>query len=246
MRRTFTQKLGLRDIRKGMVIDDIERSEGGWTFTSFRCSWPYLNSKVKAVDRKKRALTIDKSSMTGDKDVGAFRGKTTFAVAREALVVVDGPNTRAFLLDLDDVPVGCAVGLTLQIDQSIRLVTLYPTDHLRGVLRLADPAERTVRVALQGAGSAIDLGLEVKKGAAVRLEGKSVSLGDLKKGMPVLLRLSADRRTVVSLWAMRPRADADASTSRGRRSAAETSALARLRTSVVGRWPRRPSRARFC
>jgi hypothetical protein len=205
MRRTFTQKLGLRDIRKGMVIDDIERSEDGRTFTSFRCSWPYLNGKVKAVDRKKRALTIDKASTTGDKDVRlAFRGKTTFAVAREALVVVDGPNTRAFLLDLDDVPVGCAVGLTLQIDQSIRLITLYPTDHLRGVLRSTGPAERTVLVALQGGGNTLDLGLEVKKGAVLRLEGKSASLGDLKKDMPVLLRLSADRRTVVGLWAMRP------------------------------------------
>jgi hypothetical protein len=204
MRRTFTQKLGLGDIRKGMVIDDIERSEDGRTFTSFTCSWPYLNGKVKAVNRKKRALTIEKESMIGDQDVGSLRGKRTFPVAREALVVVDGPNARAFLLDLDDVPVGCAVGLTLQIDQSVRLVTLYPTDHLRGVLRSTAPAKRTVLVALQGGGSAFDLGLEVKKGAAIRLEGKSVSLGDLKKGMPVLLRLSADRRTVVGLWAMRP------------------------------------------
>jgi RNA polymerase sigma factor (sigma-70 family) len=204
MRHTFSQKLSLADLRKGMVVDDVERSEDGRTFRSFACSWPTINGTVKAVDRTRRTLTIDKASLTGDKDVGVFRDQTTFAVAREAAVVVDGPNARPFLMDLDDVPVGTAVALVLQIDQSVRLATLYPTGDLQGVVRSVDGAKRIVRVALQGSGNAAELGLEVNNDAVIRLEGQTVAPGDLKQDMPVLLRLDADRRAVVGLWAMRP------------------------------------------
>ena len=57
---------------------------------------------------------------------------------------------------------------------------------------------------MQRDGQAVEFSLEVKKGAAIRLDGKSVALTALKKDMPVLLRLDAARRIAVGVWASPP------------------------------------------
>jgi hypothetical protein len=203
-RSPVSHKMGFADIRKGMVLDEIDRSEDGRTFVSFACAWPLINGKVTAVDREKRTLTIDKASLQGSQDVGVFRARTTFSVAPKASVVVDGPNTHLFLLDLRDVPPGRAVALDLNRDRSVRLIILDATGDVSGAVRSTDAARRLVRVALKQGEATVELALELKKDATIRLGGKAVVLGDLKAEMPVLLRLDADRRTVVGLWALPP------------------------------------------
>jgi hypothetical protein len=96
------------------------------------------------------------------------------------------------------------VAFDLNLDRSVRLITLDATGDVRGVVRSTDAAKRLVRVALKQGEATVELALELKKDTTPRLEGKAVGLGDLKADMPVLLRLDADRRMVVGLWALRP------------------------------------------
>jgi RNA polymerase sigma factor (sigma-70 family) len=200
-RSSFKQKMSFADLRKGMIVQDVERSEDGRTFVSFDAAWPSVNAKVKAADREKRTLTVENAAVQGGQDVGAFRQQMTFALAREAQVTVDGFNLRPFLLELEDVPAGRAVVLELGLDRSVRLVSLDAGRDVRGTVRAVDGAKQTILVAIKSDEREVELALEVQKGAPVRLDGKAAALGALKKDMPVLLRLDADRRTAVGVWA---------------------------------------------
>src|SRR5262249_47988921 len=98
-----------------------------------------------------------------------------------------------------------SVSLELELDRAVRLVSLSTGGEMRGTIRSVDERRQTVQVSITVEGQAVELSLEVTRGAAIRLEGKSVGLGTLGKGMPVLLRLDGQKRSVVGLWALTAR-----------------------------------------
>jgi hypothetical protein len=203
MRRTFAYKLEVGELRKGMQIQEIERSEDGRTFLSFECCWPTINGKLEAIDTDKKTVKIDKAEVQGSTDVGVLSTQKTFTVSRDGEIVVEEPgNGRAFLLDFDSMPVGRNIALILDTDKSIRLAILHPDNDIYAVVRSVDVSKRTILVALKGDRNEVELGLEVKESATIRLEGKSVALDELKKDMRVLLRLDGDRRAITGLWAL--------------------------------------------
>jgi RNA polymerase sigma factor (sigma-70 family) len=201
-RSSFTQKMSLADIRKGMVLQDIERSKDGRRFVSFGCAWPILEGTVKSVDREKRTLTLEKIGLQGDQNVGVFQDQPIFSVARALTVTVEGPKQRPFLLQLEDVPPGRGVSLELELDRAIRLVALNPGWEVRGTMRSVDERKQTIRVALNVDGQVTELLLGLKPSAAIWMEGKAVALDALRKEMPILLRLDAEKRRVVGVWAL--------------------------------------------
>jgi len=136
---------------------------------------------VKAVDARANTLTMT------DKI-----GEATFPVVQGARIVLDGKPAK-----LADLKEDMEVDLRLTADaETVLKITAEP--QLRpAVVKAVDAGANTLTVTDKFG----QLTFMVAQGAKIVIDGKAGTLADLKEGMEVGLRLSADGKTVVKLTA---------------------------------------------
>jgi RNA polymerase sigma factor (sigma-70 family) len=133
-------------------------------------------SLVKAVDAQRGTITFD------DKARAEVAGKT-FALAKDAFILIDGKTGK-----LAELPPGSLVNLTLSVDRR-RVCQMNANGRaVSGVLRAVDAGASTVHVG--------DTTYAVAKDALIVIDGKQASLGALPAGVSVNVNLRVDQQTV--------------------------------------------------
>jgi hypothetical protein len=139
-------------------------------------------SLVKAVDVEKRTITFD------DKARAEVAGKT-FALAKDAIIAIDGgPGTLAAL------PVGSYVQMNLCSDrQTVGMIFAQgPPVPGVGVVKAVDAEKNLITVE--------DTTYPVAKNANILVDGKTVQLTGVRAGIHVTLRLCVDQKTVGTIF----------------------------------------------
>jgi RNA polymerase sigma factor (sigma-70 family) len=140
---------------------------------------------VKAVDADKSTLTLT------IQERGKGATEQTLALAKDLKVVLDDGTA----IKLADVAAGMAVGVKLSDDKkSVSLIRINrPVEG--GQVKAVDADKKTITLAGRGE----DRKFSVAADAKITIRGKEGKLADVKEGMPVSLRLSLDRKTVLSI-----------------------------------------------
>ncbi len=133
-------------------------------------------SLVTAVDAEKHTITFD------DKCRAEVAGKT-FAVAKDALIAIDGKPGK-----LADLPAGAYVDLNLRVDRQTVGQINAQGPAVTGVLSAVDAEKNALTVA--------DRTFNVAKDAVIVIDGKRGQLSGLATGVNVSLRLHVDQKTV--------------------------------------------------
>jgi hypothetical protein len=133
-------------------------------------------SLVKAVDAEKGTITFD------DKARAEVAGKT-FAVAKDAFIVIDGK-----LGTLAGLSAGSYVNLRLSLDQQTARQVHAHGPSVSGVVKAVDTQKSTVTVE--------DTTFPVAKDAVIVIDGKVGPLAGLPAGAAVTLSLHVDQKTI--------------------------------------------------
>jgi RNA polymerase sigma factor (sigma-70 family) len=139
-------------------------------------------SLVKAVDAQRRTITFDDTARV------EVAGKT-FAVAKDAVIAVDGnPGTLAA------VPPGASVQINLCVDcQTVGTIFAQgPPVPGVGVVKSVDAEKDTITVD--------DKTYPVAKNANILIDGKTCKLAGVRTGVYVSLRLCVDQQTVGTIF----------------------------------------------
>jgi hypothetical protein len=165
----------LADLPTGAVVN-VALSVDQKTVRSIDARGPQLGGGVKAADAEKNTLTVARKE-----------GETTFPVAKDAVIVVDGkPGKLAGILK------EASVNMTLSADQKTarRIDAEGPT--FGGVVKAVDAEKNTLTVARKED----ETTFPVAKDARIRIDGKEpCRLADLPTGARVNVTLSVDQKT---------------------------------------------------
>jgi RNA polymerase sigma factor (sigma-70 family) len=161
--------------------------------------WPEVEAVLKTLDPAKKTGSV---ALDSDRGIDA---EAILPILPGAAVTFDGIPAG-----LDDVPLGKKVKLELAADKKT----------IAGFLVSAEEGDIPAHVAAVGSGGKsvtvdleasnershrrVSLAFPLAETVKVRILGKDAAAGDLKADMPVVLRLDADRRTVVAVWAGAP------------------------------------------
>jgi RNA polymerase sigma factor (sigma-70 family) len=130
-----------------------------------------------------RAVDVQNGTITFDGKARAEVAGKTFAMARDALIQIDGKPGK-----LTELPTGAFVSLTLSVDrQTVRQLNANGRI-TTGVVRAVDADKNTVNVD--------DTTYAVAKDAVIVIDGKPASLVGLSTGANVHLHLRVDQQTV--------------------------------------------------
>jgi hypothetical protein len=133
-------------------------------------------SMVKAVDVEKNTITFD------DRARAEVAGKT-FAVAKDAYILVDNKVGT-----LAGIPVGALVDLRLSLDQKTARQVRANGGTVTGVVKALDAEKSTVTVE--------DTTYPVARDALIVIDGKEATMAGLATGASVHLNLRVDQKTV--------------------------------------------------
>ena len=133
-------------------------------------------SLVKAVDVEKSTITFD------DRARAEVAGKT-FAIAKDAFILIDGKQGT-----LAELPVGAMVDLRLSLDQKAARQVRATGRMFSGVVKSLDAERRSITVD--------DASFPVAKDALIVIDGKEATLAGLATGAAVHVNLRADQTTV--------------------------------------------------
>lgn len=139
---------------------------------------------VKAVDAEGETITFD------DRARAQVAGKT-FAVAKDALVAIDGRPGK-----LADLPSGCYVSAKLRVDQKTIGTIRAQGPRVPGVVKRVDADKATVTVD--------ETTYAVAKDAVIVIDGKPGPLAGLAPGTAVVLSLHIDRKTAGAIQTKAP------------------------------------------
>jgi RNA polymerase sigma factor (sigma-70 family) len=147
---------------------------------------------LEAVDPARRTVTVGVLN-----DDGTRSEQSRHEVAPDAEVVIDGKKGR-----LADLAPGMRVRLHLSAIKPVVVRARAEGPNVDAVVRSVDPERRTVTIRLKELGLVVEK-LPVAEGAAVQVGGKAATLGELRPGMRVSLRMAAetDRSRVVGIEA---------------------------------------------
>jgi hypothetical protein len=154
-----------------------------------------LSGALKAIDGVKNTITI-----------GAKEGDKTIELAKDVKISIDdgkgekAPQKQAKLADL---AIGGMVTMRLSLDQKTVVAVHAEAPSIDGVLKAVDAAKNTITVTVMVKGApAMDRTFEVAKDARIHIGGKlgkQGNLADLAAGAQVVVKLSADMKTVVAI-----------------------------------------------
>jgi RNA polymerase sigma factor (sigma-70 family) len=143
-------------------------------------------SVVKAVDVENRTITFDEKARS------EVAGKT-FTLAKDAGIAIDGKPGS-----LSAVPPGSVVSMRLWVDRETvgQVFAVGPEVPGTGLVKAVDAAKNTLTVD--------DTTYPVAKDANIAVNGKAAKLSDVPAGAHVALRLNVDRKTVGSIFQVKP------------------------------------------
>jgi hypothetical protein len=159
---------------------------------------PGVSGTLKAVDAGKETLTISTPTK------GGGTNDETFATDAQTKISVDGKDAK-----LADVKVGLHVGVMLTADRSKAVAVKAEGPTFTGELKEVDAAKRTVVVKLvthpdpadKKKTGTEDKTFKVADDASVAVKGKKpATLGDLKAGANVTVRISADGERAIAIY----------------------------------------------
>jgi RNA polymerase sigma factor (sigma-70 family) len=155
-----------------------------------RACWPRLRPGVTPVNAKKRCVSF---RVVGKQGVAL---DVRLPVAAGAAVTLDGVPAR-----LADLPLGEASWLTLSADKKslIGVAAFSRAYDISGKVAHWEPATRVLTV---HAGPGTWVKLPVAADAKVVLDGEAGTLADVERYMRVLIKRSADRKTIVGIAAV--------------------------------------------
>jgi RNA polymerase sigma factor (sigma-70 family) len=179
----------LADLKPGMRVD-LVYYKGSNVPNEVRASWPRLRPAITAVNAAKRTVGF---RFEGEQGVAL---EATLPLAADAAVTLDGFPTA-----LVNIPPGEATWLTLSSDRQrlIGVAAFSRSYDTSGKVAGYDAATRTLRVRGE-ADTWVEL--PVAADAKVVLDGEDAALGDVARHMRVLIRRSADRKTIVGIVAV--------------------------------------------
>jgi RNA polymerase sigma factor (sigma-70 family) len=152
----------------------------------------FYNAPVKAVDVEKNKITI------GDRD-----GDKTFGVGRDAIIAVDGKQTK-----LAAVPAGAVVNLGLAADQTTvcNIGAEGPClgDCHGSMIKAIDPQNRTITFDDKERPEIAGKTFTVAKDAIITIDGKGGTLSAVPGGSYVTATLTVDQTVVRMLRAQGP------------------------------------------
>lgn len=155
------------------------------TVRSIQAGGPHIAGVVlKSVDAGKNTVTVA--------DLAGKVPETTYEVAKTASVYIDGKPGK-----LAGVPVDAHITLSLSVDQKTALRVDAVGPQVLGTVKAVDAAKNSLTVTNKLGDQTFDVG----KDATIVVDGKPGKLADLKEGMEVDLRLTVDKKTVVSITA---------------------------------------------
>jgi len=179
----------LADLQPGMRVDLVYPKDSEVP-NEVRAYWPRLRPQVTAVNPTKRTVVF---RFAGEQGVAL---DVTLPVAADAVVTLDGLPAG-----LADVPLGEASWLTLSSDKKslIGVAAFSRAYDISGEVASYEPATRVLAV-YPGPNEIVKL--PVAADAKVVLNGEDATLADVKKYMRVLIKRSADRKTIVGIAAV--------------------------------------------
>jgi RNA polymerase sigma factor (sigma-70 family) len=147
-------------------------------------------SLVSAVNVQERTITFDKKAAPDVAD-------KTFTVAPDAHITINGNRAGT----LEDVPVGCYVGLLLRVDRKTvgRVAAQGPSnlcDPGGSALKAIDPEKGTVTFDDSAGGEVAGRTFTLAKDVNIIVDGKSGKLSALTPGTLVDIRLWVDGQTI--------------------------------------------------
>ena len=171
----------LADVPVGGASVTLKLSADQTTAFSIQASGPSAGGEVAAADAAKNTLTLAINAE-----------EKTCTVTKDAKVEIDGKPGN-----LADVAVGYSVILHLTVDGKA-VWSIQATGPLSGGdVKAVDAAKNTLTVTNQLGEQTFDVAKDIN----IVIDGKSGKFAHLKEGMEVGLRLSVDKKTVVSITA---------------------------------------------
>lgn len=204
----------LADLAPGATVS-LTLSADAKTVDSILAEGPMVRGVLKSVDGPKNTLTIAMAP-TRREEAGEER---TYAVDPNAEIAVDDGRGRRFSVKeakLTDVASGSVVTLWVSVDQKHVQSVLAEGPNLYGVAKSIDAAKSTLTITSpQRGGEAEEKIFEVAKNAMIllddgkgrRLSLKEGKLADVPVGSAIMVKLSADQKSVSTLRAEGPSAN---------------------------------------
>jgi RNA polymerase sigma factor (sigma-70 family) len=170
------------------------------TARSIGADGPHLGdcggSLVKAVDVERNTITFD------DKASAAVAGKT-FRVAPDANIAIDGKRGK-----LIDLPPGAYVNLVLSVDQSAALSVHAQGARVGGfegaLVKTVDAERNAITFDDKAPAEVAGKTFRVAPDAGIAIDGKRAKLAEVPAGAHVILGLSVDQQTALSVNAQGP------------------------------------------
>lgn len=198
------QPIKLEDVKGGMRAELLFPVNGpaGGPPAEMRVSWLKQMRTLTAIDTAKNTVSFQ---IDGD----GVPFTVSLDVNKEARIILDG-----FPAGLADIPLGRKLYLDMSLDKKSVIAVESDSDpaDLPALAKSYDATAQTLLVEVdagfeQSGGRfsrRVTLSLPVTMDTKVRFKGTDVKLTDLKEGMQLRIKLTADRKTVTSVFAAPP------------------------------------------
>jgi RNA polymerase sigma factor (sigma-70 family) len=185
----------LADLKPGMRIHVLWYTKDSKTPDEVRASWKPLRPEIKAVDAAKRTVTFETEGEHG------ITLDVTLPLAPDATITLDGAPVRP-----GDIPLARGSWLSLSADKKslVGVMSFSKAFDVSG--KGWYDAKRELMTVNSGPDKWLDL--PVAADAKVTMDGEEAKITDvtksLRQGKLVLVRLTADRKTITGVVAVTP------------------------------------------
>jgi small nuclear ribonucleoprotein (snRNP)-like protein len=179
----------LADVPVGAVVS-LKLAADQQTVIRLRAEAPSYTGILKAVDAAKNTMTLTVTTRKGQE--GEDR---TFEVAKDVSVKIDGEEGK-----FSDLPTEALVSVRLSANQKVVVRIQTEGRNTYGTVKAVDASSHRITIGnKQGEHT-----LAVAKEAAIFIDGQGSKLADVPAEAFVNIKLSADQKTVLRLWAEGP------------------------------------------